>query len=289
MQTRYLVVTNATGVADDLVRRAAAQLPATAGPARRLADTAVEIPFTGPDDHRRPQVDGVDANVIAARHRQKMLLVADMDSTIISVECIDELADFAGEKPDVAQITERAMRGELDFESALNERVALLAGLPVAVLETCFEQRVRLNPGAAELVQTMNRNGAFTALVSGGFTFFTAKVATLTGFALNRANVLATAEGRLTGKVALPILGQQAKRDVLIALRNQLGLVAGQTIAVGDGANDLAMLTEAGLGVAYKAKPALRAAAGAVLDHSDLTALLAFQGYCRQRSGQWSL
>jgi phosphoserine phosphatase len=212
-------------------------------------------------------------------HRRKRLLVADMDSTIINVECLDELADFAGVKAKVAEITERAMRGELEFEGALRERVGMLKGLPLSALQAAYDERVRLNPGARTLVRTMAANGARCVLVSGGFTFFTGRVAEAAGFHANRANTLIEDAGALTGKVGEPILGREAK---LAALREEAaarGLDAAQTLAIGDGANDLAMIEAAGLGVAYRAKPIVAAQADAKVDHADLTALLYFQGY----------
>jgi phosphoserine phosphatase len=211
--------------------------------------------------------------------RRKALLVADMDSTIINCECIDELADFAGLKAEVSAITERAMRGELDFEAALRTRVALLKGLPVAVLQQAYDERVRLNPGARTLVRTMAAHGAQCSLVSGGFSFFTSRVREAAGFASDRANTLIVADGALTGEVADPILGREAKLAALMADAQAKGLELSQTLAVGDGANDLAMIGAAGLGVAYRAKPIVAADADAKVDHADLTALLYFQGY----------
>jgi phosphoserine phosphatase len=202
-----------------------------------------------------------------------------MDSTIIGCECIDELADFAGVKAQVAEITERAMRGELDFPEALRHRVSLLKDLDMGALQLAYDERVRLNPGARALVRTMNAHGAYTALISGGFTFFTSRVAEITGFHLNRANVLGDDGVRLDGTVAEPILGREAKLAGLVELRDARGLLPEETLAVGDGANDLAMIEAAGLGVAYRAKPLVAAAARAKLDHADLTALLWFQGY----------
>jgi phosphoserine phosphatase len=211
--------------------------------------------------------------------RRKRLLLADMDSTIIGCECLDELADFAGVKAEVSAITERAMRGEIGFEGALRERVAMLKGLPAADLQRCFDQRVRLNPGARTLVATMAAQGARCVLVSGGFDFFTSRVAALAGFQAERANHLIEAEGRLTGAVREPILGREAK---LAALREETAarsLALSEALAIGDGANDLAMIEAAGLGVAYRAKPVVAAQADARVDHADLTALLYFQGY----------
>lgn len=210
--------------------------------------------------------------------RTKRLLIADMDSTVIGCECIDELADMAGLKPQVSEITERAMRGDLAFEPALRERVALLKGLPESVLQSVFDERVRLNPGARTLVHTMRAQGAFTALVSGGFTFFTARVADAAGFQTHQANVLGVADGALTGTVAEPILGREAKLAALRSLAAEHGVPLAETLAVGDGANDLAMVQAAGLGVAYHAKPVVAAQAAARIDHGDLTALLYLQG-----------
>jgi phosphoserine phosphatase len=211
--------------------------------------------------------------------RRKALLLADMDSTIINVECLDELADFAGVKAKVAEITERAMRGELEFEGALRERVGMLKGLPLTALQAAYDQRVKLNPGARTLVRTMAAHGARCVLVSGGFTFFTGRVAQACGFHANRANTLIEADGALTGRVGEPILGREAK---LAALNEEARLRAvplERTLAIGDGANDLAMIGAAGLGVAYRAKPIVAAQADAKVDHADLTALLYFQGY----------
>jgi len=211
--------------------------------------------------------------------RRKKLLVADMDSTIINVECLDEIADYAGLKPQIAAITERAMRGELEFEGALRERVALLKGLGVEALQRAYDERVRLNPGARTLVRTMAANGARCLLVSGGFTFFTSRVAQAAGFHEQRANTLNEADGKLLGTVGEPILGREAKLAALTGEAERLGVPLRETLAVGDGANDLAMIEAAGLGVAYRAKPIVAAQADAKVDHADLTALLYFQGY----------
>ncbi|MBT9470386.1 MAG: phosphoserine phosphatase SerB [Pseudomonadota bacterium] len=211
--------------------------------------------------------------------RKKRLLIADMDSTIIGCECIDELADFAGVKEQVSAITERAMQGELDFEEALRERVAMLKGLPLSALQQAYDERVRLNPGARTLVRTMAQNGARCALVSGGFTFFTSRVAKAAGFHLDRANTLHDDGQGLTGTVGDPILGREAKLASLKELARTAGVELAQTLAVGDGANDLGMIEAAGLGVAYRAKPIVAAQADAKVDHASLTALLYFQGY----------
>lgn len=278
---RVLVLTAAAGVADGASARVAAEMEAAGlkpEAPRRLAGSAVEIAFSGEGDPRPFAGEGIDANVVPAEGRLKRLLIADMDSTIIGVECIDELADFAGVKPQVSAITEAAMRGELDFEGALRARVALLEGLPETVLEECYAERVKLNPGARILVRTMVGLGADTALVSGGFEFFTARVAAAAGVGRHRANRLLASKGRLTGTVADPILGRAAKLEALRTIAAEGCYGAEAALAVGDGANDLDMVVAAGLGVAYHAKPALKVAAGAALDRSDLTALLALQG-----------
>jgi phosphoserine phosphatase len=221
----------------------------------------------------------VDHCVQSPEGRRKRLLVADMDSTIISCECLDELADYAGVKAEIAAVTERAMRGELDFEPALRERVARLRGLPTSVLQRCYDERVRLNPGAAVMVRTMVAHGARAVLVSGGFEFFTSRVAAAAGFSDHRGNQLIELEGYLTGEVADPILGRQAKQDALEQEARQLGARLSDCLAIGDGANDLAMIEAAGLGIAYRAKPVVAERAAARIDHADLTALLYFQGF----------
>lgn len=223
----------------------------------------------------------VDVVVQHAESRRKKMLLADMDSTMICQECIDELADVAGIKAHVAAITARAMNGEIEFEPALRERVALLKGLPVAVIDQVIESRITLMPGGTELVQTMRAHGAYTVLVSGGFTAFTARIAEMIGFDENRANSLLEENGLLSGKVAEPILGKQAKLDTLEETAARLGLRPADAIVVGDGANDLAMIERAGSGVALHAKPSVAAKAGMRVDHGDLTALLYIQGYRR--------
>ncbi|HZZ87451.1 MAG TPA: phosphoserine phosphatase SerB [Caulobacteraceae bacterium] len=251
-----------------------------------LGDGAFDIFF----DHADPtivraRVEGVlgrepvDICVQLAAHRKKRLLIADMDSTIVGCECLDELADFAGMKREVAQITERAMRGELQFEDALRERVAMIAGLPLADLQRCFDERVTLNPGARTLVATMAAAGARCVLVSGGFDFFTSRVARAAGFHANWGNRLIDDGEALTGHVAEPILGRDAKLATLRAEAAGFGVSMADTLAIGDGANDVDMIAAAGLGVAYRAKPVLAAQADARLDKADLTALLYFQGY----------
>jgi phosphoserine phosphatase len=225
---------------------------------------------------------GCDVVVQPAADREKRLLVADMDSTIIGQECIDELAAFAGVKPQVAAITERAMRGELDFEAALRERVALLRDLPVSMIRRCLDERIRLNPGAANLVRTMRARGAATMLISGGFIDFVAPIAAAAGFEAFEANILARDDDRLVGEVDGPIVDRAAKRAALVRLRAAEGLSPAQTMAIGDGANDLLMIEEAGLGVAFRAKPVLAEQANARLDHHDLDALLWAQGIPRR-------
>ncbi|HEY8380662.1 MAG TPA: phosphoserine phosphatase SerB [Microvirga sp.] len=226
----------------------------------------------------------VDVIVQPAATRRKRLFLADMDSTMIGQECIDELADYVGLKAEVSGITERAMRGEIAFEPALRERVALLKDLPVGVVSEIIEKRITLTSGGPALVRTMRANGAYTCLVSGGFTLFTGPLGARIGFHEDRSNLLMTDGDRLAGKVEEPILGREAKLATLVELRERFGLSHHDTLAVGDGANDLAMLGEAGLGVAYRAKPAVAAAAHARIEHADLTALLYAQGY---RAGEF--
>jgi phosphoserine phosphatase len=280
--THMLVLTAAQGKLDDASVSAAADTTGVA-PHWLSPGTACEFRTQDPEilaHVRRRLIDTpVDANIIAVADRRKSLLVADMDSTIINCECIDELADFAGIKPQIAAITERAMRGEIEFEGALRERVGLLKGQPEQILDQVMEKRIRLNQGARTLVTTMARAGAVTALVSGGFTWFTARVAERAGFAHNRANILEVEGGRLTGAVREPILGRQAKRRALIELASANAIPLARTMAIGDGANDLDMIRASGLGIAYRAKPVVAEAAHARLDHSDLVAALHIQGY----------
>ena len=221
----------------------------------------------------------VDIAVQEVHNRRKQLLIADMDSTMIDQECIDELADLVGVKEHVATITARSMNGEIAFEPALRERVALLKGLPASVVGDVIASRITLASGGKALVRTMRANGAWTALVSGGFTVFTGPVAAMIGFDENIANVLHETEGKLAGTVAEPILGRAAKAEALTAISARLGISPAQAIAVGDGANDLDMLRLAGTGVALHAKPAVAAQAKIRIDHGDLTALLYLQGY----------
>jgi phosphoserine phosphatase len=247
------------------------------------AGTACEFRVDGPGltEPARAALSGqrVDVNSVPSESRRKKLLLADMDSTIIACECLDEIADFAGLKPQIAAITERAMRGEIEFEPALRERVALLEGMPAATLDKVYEQRVTLNPGARALVQTMAEAGATTMLISGGFSFFTARVAEAAGFSGEQGNELLVADGKLTGAVREPILGREAKRQALHDLVRKHDITLADTLAIGDGANDLGMIGDAGLGIAYRAKPVVAAAAAARLDHSDLEAVLFLQGY----------
>ena len=222
---------------------------------------------------------GVDLIIVPAQGRRKKMLLADMDSTMIQQECIDELADEAGVGDRVKDITARAMNGELDFEGALRERVGLLAGLDEAVIRQVLEQRITYMPGGKTLLATMKANGAYAALVSGGFTAFTASVAQALGFDENRANTLLVEGGKLTGHVRDPILGKQAKVDALEGITARLGLAEADVLAVGDGANDLGMLHRAGMGVALHAKPAVAAECDVRINFGDLTALLYVQGY----------
>jgi phosphoserine phosphatase len=223
----------------------------------------------------------VDVIVQPEEGRAKRLLVADMDSTMITIECIDELADYAGIKPQVAQVTERAMRGELDFEGALDARVALLKGLHATVLERCYQERVRIMSGARALIATMQNRSARCVLVSGGFTVFADRVAEEIGFDRALSNVLELEGDTLAGTVTRPIVGAAAKRETLLSEAAALGLDLSLTLAVGDGANDIPMIEAAGLGVAYHAKPKTAAAADARINHCDLSALLYAQGYKR--------
>jgi phosphoserine phosphatase len=221
----------------------------------------------------------IDLVIQDAETRRKKLLIADMDSTMIGQECIDELAAEVGLKEMVSAITARAMNGEIEFEPALRERVALLKGLPVSVVDDVIAKRITLTPGGLELIATMKANGGYTALVSGGFTVFTNRIASVLGFDENRANILIEDNEKLSGLVAEPILGKQAKVDALLEIAATLGIHTDDAIAVGDGANDLGMLHLAGSGVALHAKPAVAAEARMRINHGDLTALLYIQGY----------
>ncbi len=256
-------------------------------PRRRLGERALELYLEGPETlaatiraalrNRSPA--GCDWAVVPRANRRKRLLVCDMDSTVIEQECLDELADYAGLKEEISAITERAMRGELDFERALTERVRRLRGLDLSALEACYRDRISLTPGARALTATMTDNGARCLLVSGGFTFFTSRVAEAAGFHEERANRLLDDGATLTGQVARPILGRDAKRAALEETAASLGLAPRDALAMGDGANDLAMIEAAGLGVAFRAKPVVAAAADAAIDFGDLRSALYFQGY----------
>lgn len=236
----------------------------------------------------RDALDAIPVDVcgLTFEGRRKSLLVADMDSTIITVECIDELADLRGIKQEIAAITRKTMNGELDFETSLQHRVALLEGLPLVELERVAENRTPLARGARTLVATMRKFGALTALVSGGFTFFTSRVRARAGFDLDEGNVLEVQGGRLTGKVLPPILGQTAKLETLRRLVREQDLLAEDVVAVGDGANDIDMLQAAGLGVAFHAHQKVRAAVPVRLDVADLTGVLYLQGYRRDEFDQ---
>jgi phosphoserine phosphatase len=285
-----LICNPANPALDSTVVDGARAILPSAGPAQWLFhEVAVDIPFSGSEDihaieNLLRQARGdlpIDIVVQPQAFRRKKLLLADMDSTMIGQECIDELADFAGLKARVAAITERAMRGEIEFEPALRERVALLKGMPVGVVDEVLAKRIKPRPGGRELVATMRAQGAWTCLISGGFTLFTKVVAELIGFQENRANQLQVEDGKLTGEVVEPVLGRAAKLATLTELRESFDLDNIDTLVVGDGANDLGMIQQAGLGVAYHAKPAVAAAAAARIDYGDLTALLYAQGYRR--------
>ena len=272
-----------------LVARAATALPNAGRPDWLAADIAVDLPFdpgSGPTSASwtngvRAACDGLPVDVVVqpAAGRRKGLLVADMDSTLIEQECIDELADAMGLRDIVSAITTRSMRGDVSFEASLLERVALLRGLDIGTATRIVVERISLMPGALALVHTMRAHGALTVIASGGFTLFTAHVAQALGMDRHYANSLVIENGRLDGTLREPIFGRASKRAVLRILRGELGLSPEQTLAVGDGANDVAMLDEAGLGVAFHAKPAVAAVARARIEHNDLTSLLYIQGY----------
>jgi phosphoserine phosphatase len=288
-----LIANQAQPLPNDAGWQAARNLPGAGNPVWLDPGLALDIPFNPPREGDNRMVGGrlraalggagVDVVVQQAAGRRKRMLLADMDSTMIGQECVDELADFIGQKARVAAITERAMRGEIEFAPALRERVALLAGLPASVVDEVITKRITLTPGGRALVQTMRCHGAYTCLVSGGFTVFTTRIAALIGFEENRGNRLIVGDdGRFLGTVAEPVLGREAKLETLRELRHRLGLARHETLVVGDGANDLKMIGEAGLGVAFRAKPLVAEAAAARIDHGDLTALLYAQGYRRE-------
>jgi phosphoserine phosphatase len=275
-----------------MLARAKAALPAAGEPDWLDPGRAADIPFSADAAESQRAIAGrlrgllagapVDVVVQPSAGRRKRLFLADMDSTMIGQECIDELADYVNLKTHVAAITERAMRGEIAFEPALRERVALLKGLKADVVAEVIAQRVTLTPGGRTLVATMRKNGAHTCLVSGGFTSFTAPIAAMIGFNENRGNILLLdAANAFAGAVQEPILGAQAKLATLRELAARFGLAKEETMAIGDGANDLPMIEQAGLGVAFHAKPKVATAAEARVDHGDLTALLYAQGYRR--------
>ena len=280
---------SAPGALDaDLVNRVAAALT-NAGPPRWLsAGTAADIPFAplgNADQSHRCEVARaalgaapVDVVMQPAAGRRKRLLVADMDSTLIVEECIDEMAEAVGRGPEVAAITARSTRGEVDFATSLIERVALLRGLEIATV-AAIAARATPMPGARTLTATMRAHGAVAAIASGGFTLVTAPVAARIGFDRHFSNMLDVADGRLVGTMRPPLFAPESKRETLLALRDELGLAPAETLAVGDGANDIPMLRVAGLGVAFRAKPVVAAAVQARVDHADLTALLYLQGY----------
>ena len=236
--------------------------------AQKVRD-ALEVAFKG----------DADICVSSTKDRRKKLLICDMDSTIIQQECLDELADFAGLKAEISAITERAMRGELEFEGALRERVGKLAGLDLSKLDQCYRERITLMPGAKTLVASMKAKGAHAMLVSGGFTYFTSRISEAAGFDAHRGNTLLDNGNALTGKVAEPLLGREAKLAALNEQAAALGLSVSDALAMGDGANDLAMIEAAGLGIAYRAKPVVAAASDCSIAVTDLTAALYFQGY----------
>lgn len=279
-----LVVSRAAALSDDEVLRAYNELRGQIAdllPPARLSSNAAEMRFSSETAVNARDLNvslPVDANIVPIEGREKSVFIADMDSTIINVECIDEIADFAGVKAEVANVTEAAMRGELDFEAALYARVAKIKGVSVQELQQCYEERVRLNAGAKTLVQTMNKRGAKTILASGGFTFFAERVAKAAGFSEFHANVLDVKDNALTGELIGGIVDGDKKAEILQNALDDAGLDASNALAVGDGANDLKMITLAGFGAAYYAKPALDEKADIRLHHSDLTALLAIQG-----------
>jgi len=272
-----------------IIAKALADYTSDLGQARKLSDgraydyqfmcthSPVELQARFLEDF---DTGGLTADLCVQRseNRRKKLIICDMDSTLIGQECIDELADFAGMKDRVSAITEQAMRGEIDFDGALKQRVSLLKGLDLSVLQDCFDQRIHINPGARALCQTMKAHGAKTVIVSGGFTFFTHRIAQACGFEVHQANTLIDDGVKLTGDVGMPILGREAKLDALKAHSKNLG-GPDASIAIGDGANDLAMITAAGLGIAYYAKPAVAAAAHCAITHTDLRTALYYQGF----------
>jgi len=286
-----LIASSSFELDDGTLLRARRLLPDPGAPRWLTPGSAADIPFNAdPANDNRILSDAlraalapapVDVVVQPSDGRRKRLFLADMDSTMIEQECIDEMADYAGLKARVAAITERAMRGEIAFVPALRERVALLKGLSASVVDELLARRITLTPGGRTLVATMRKHGAYTCLVSGGFTLFTDNIAARIGFNEARANRLVVNDGVFAGEVAEPVFGRDAKKATLVDLRGRLRLDHADTLVVGDGANDLDMILDAGLGVAFHAKPAVAAAAAARIDHGDLTALLYAQGYAQ--------
>ena len=282
---------NKPALSDALLSQLAQALPESAKLIRLDRQIAIDVAFSARSQTELEEISAkirkslssepVDIIIQPTLHRRKSLFIADMDSTMIGQECIDELAAELRVKQKVAKITERAMRGELEFEAALRERVRLLEGLDAMVIPKVISEKITITPGARSLISTLRSQGVYTALVSGGFTLFTSRIGATIGFDEDRANTLMLHNGKLTGEVAEPILGREAKRATLVELREQFALQPEETLAIGDGANDLDMIQEAGLGVAFRAKPAVAAAADARIDHADLTALLYAQGYSR--------
>lgn len=290
-----LIADHATRILTPATRSKAAETLIEAGitgqiDLNELSDhAAYDLAFTPKDDQDtktlcaavRHALDPlpIDVAIMPAQGRRKKLFLADMDSTMIEQECIDEMADMLGIKPLIADITERAMRGEIEFEPALRERVGLLKGLAEGAIDTVYAERISLTPGGRELIATMRANDTTCVLVSGGFTHFTSKVAQTLGFNANYANQLLSEDGHLTGTVSEPIQGREAKKAHLEAYATELSIDLSQTLAIGDGANDLGMIGAAGLGVAFRAKPAVIEQADTALSHTDLTGALYLQGY----------
>ena len=285
-----LIADRTTRILTPATREKAAQVLERAVEIRELSDhVAYDLTFTPKDGEDSKQLAEtvrhaldplpIDVAILPEAGRRKALFLADMDSTMIEQECVDEMADELGIKDHIAAITERAMRGEIDFEPALRERVGLLEGLSEAVLDRIFVERITFTPGGKELLATMKTHGTTSVLVSGGFTHFTQKVAGTLGFDANHANQLLVEDGKLTGSVTEPIQGREAKAAHLEAYAKDRGVDLFATMAIGDGANDLGMIELAGLGVAFRAKPAVQAEADVGINHADLTAALYLQGY----------
>ncbi|WOF74622.1 phosphoserine phosphatase SerB [Parvibaculaceae bacterium PLY_AMNH_Bact1] len=280
-----LIGNTSTELTQDHVDAVTRVLQTAGSPEWLMPGHACDLPLSAEEppavEAARSALNGATIDIVSQplAHRRKKLLVADMDSTIIEQECIDELADALGIRDAISEITERAMRGELDFEPALRERVGLLKGLAESELQRVYETQITETPGGRMLCATMAAHGGTCALVSGGFTFFTERVAKSVGFTSNQANTLLVENGALTGEVSDPILGREAKVSALKSLTADLKIDQLETMAVGDGANDLGMIGEAGLGVAFRAKPIVAAAAPAEINHGDLSALLYIQGY----------